>query len=68
MRATGVRPHARERDLLIGALLQQQFPVRRSEEEDREGSVKETFFDIGHKVAWGECCSSTLEQSSDSSK
>ena len=50
VRAAGVGPHVGERDLLRSALLEKQL-VLIVEEEDGEGAVQETLFNVGHQVA-----------------
>lgn len=51
--AASVGPHARERDLLIGAFLEKQGAVRGTEEEDGEGPVKKVRWrvDGAHEMA-----------------
>lgn len=56
VRAAGVGPHVGESDLLGGALLEKEL-VLVVEEEDGEGTVKETLVDVGHEMA---CRSSEL--------
>lgn len=53
VRAAGVRPHPRESDLLVCALLEEETAVGWSEEEDRERTVQKPGVDVGHEVAWG---------------
>ena len=53
VRAARVRPHVRERDLLRRALLQEQLPVARPEDERGEGAVQEALVDVLHQVACG---------------
>ena len=53
VRAAGVRPHVGERDLLRGALLEEQS-VLVVEQEDGEGAVKQALVDVGHQVAYCE--------------
>jgi len=48
--AAGVGPHVGEGDLLGSALLEEEL-VLVVEEEDGEGTVKETLVDIGHEMA-----------------
>jgi hypothetical protein len=54
MGAAGVCPHSWEGDLLVCPLLEQQRPVRRSEQEHRERSVEQLLgaVDLRHQVAW----------------
>lgn len=58
VRAAGVGPHVGERNLLSGALLEQQL-VLVVEEEDGKGTVQEALVDVGHQVAYmlkTSCC------------
>ena len=48
--AAGVGPHVGEGDLLGSALLKEKL-VLVVEEEDGEGTVKETLVDVGHEMA-----------------
>lgn len=51
VRATSVRPHVREGDLLGGTLLQEQLAVARTEDERGKRAVEKTFVDVLHQVA-----------------
>lgn len=50
VRAARVGPHVGKGDFLGGALLQEEL-VLVIEEEDRKGSVEETFVDVAHEMA-----------------
>lgn len=52
VRATSVRPHIRECDLLGGALLKEES-VLGVEKEDGESAVEESLVDVLHQVACG---------------
>ena len=43
---TGVGPHGREGDLLVGAFLEEERAVTRAEEEDGKGSMEESLTDV----------------------
>ena len=51
MRAARVGEETRERDLLVGTLLQEQ-PTLGVEEKHAEGSMEHALFNVAHKMAW----------------
>ena len=51
VRAARIRPHVREGDLLRCALLQEQFPVRWTEDKCRECAMEQSFVDVLHQMA-----------------
>ncbi len=52
VRAAGVGPHIRERDLLCGALLEKELAVGRAEHKGGERPVQEALVDVLHEMAY----------------
>jgi hypothetical protein len=54
MGATSVGPHIGEGNFLGSSLLEQEFPVRGSEDEGRECSMKQALVNVFHEVAYAQ--------------